>query len=146
MIENGRNKFIAWLFTRGYKRLKRWKYLRLDNMATTVDFIEYVCDQIAGSGDIRYKKMFGEYMVYVNEKTVLLVCDNIVFVKVLPCLNEIMKDAERGFPYDGAKEHYILDIDNSKLCKKVVSILEPNIPLPKLKKRKTVKHDDKARL
>jgi len=25
MIENGSNKLIAWLFTRGYKRLERWK-------------------------------------------------------------------------------------------------------------------------
>lgn len=31
-------------------------------MGTTIDFIEYVCDQIAGVGEIRYKKMFGEYM------------------------------------------------------------------------------------
>ncbi|GAB6394836.1 MAG: competence protein TfoX [Bacteroidales bacterium] len=117
----------------------------MDNMATTIDFIEYVCDQIAGSGDIRYRKMFGEYLVYVNEKPVLLVCDNIVFVKILPCLNEMMKDAEKGFPYNGAKEHYMLDIDNGKFCKKVVATLEPNIPLPKPKKRKTLKQEDKAR-
>lgn len=25
MIESGQNKFIAWLFTRGMKRLERWK-------------------------------------------------------------------------------------------------------------------------
>ena len=25
MIESGHNRFLAWLFTRGYKRLKRWK-------------------------------------------------------------------------------------------------------------------------
>jgi len=45
-------------------------------MATTVDFIEYVCGQIDGVGAVRYKKMFGEYMAYVNDKPVLLVCDN----------------------------------------------------------------------
>ena len=25
MIEDGHNKFLAWLFTRGFKRLERWK-------------------------------------------------------------------------------------------------------------------------
>jgi len=35
-------------------------------MATTVDYIEYVCDQVKDTGVVRYKKMFGEYMVYVN--------------------------------------------------------------------------------
>jgi len=36
-------------------------------MASTLDFIEYVCGQIEGVGTIRHKKMFGEYMVYVKE-------------------------------------------------------------------------------
>jgi TfoX/Sxy family transcriptional regulator of competence genes len=105
-------------------------------MATTPDFIEYVCEQIGGVGAVRYRKMFGEYMVYVNDKPVLLVCDNTVYVKMLECISEMMKDAERGFPYDGAKEHYVLDIDNSGFCKEIVAILEPVIPLPKPRKKK----------
>ena len=105
-------------------------------MATSLDFIEYVCEQISSVGAIRYKKMFGEYMVYVNEKPILLVCDNTVFVKILECISEKMKDAEKGFPYDGAKEHYILDIDNSEFSKEVITLLEPVIPLPKPKKKK----------
>ena len=40
-------------------------------MSTSLDFIEYVCEQIAGVGQIRYRKMFGEYMVYVNNKPIL---------------------------------------------------------------------------
>ena len=105
-------------------------------MATTVDFIEYVCEQIAGVGDVRYKKMFGEYMVYVNNKPILLVCDSTVFVKQLDCIADEMKTAEKGFPYDGAKEHYILDIENSELSKRIINILEPVTPLPKPRKKK----------
>ena len=105
-------------------------------MSTAIDFIEYVCDQIAGVGKIRYKKMFGEYMVYVNDKPILLICDNTVFVKILPCLDELMREADKGFPYDGAKEHYVLDIDNAEFSKKVIAILEPVTPIPKPKKKK----------
>ena len=105
-------------------------------MATTADYIDYVCEQISGVGAVRYKKMFGEYMVYVNEKPILLVCDNMVFVKILDCISEKMKEAERGLPYDRAKEHYILDIDNSKFSKEVIALLEPVIPIPKPKKKK----------
>ena len=36
-------------------------------MATSIDYIDYVCEQIRGVGEIRYKKMFGEYMVYVYD-------------------------------------------------------------------------------
>ena len=105
-------------------------------MATTVDFIEYVCEQVAGVGDVRYRKMFGEYMVYVNEKPILLVCDNTVFVKQLDCIAQEMKGAQKGFPYTGAKEHYILDIENAEFSKAVIGILEPVTPLPKPKKKK----------
>ena len=109
------------------------------SMATNLDFIEYICDQIAGSGDIRYRKMFGEYMVYVNDRPLFLVCDNLVYVRMLEPLAETLKDADKGFPYHGAKEHYILDIDNRHLALQVVEILLPliAIPQPKKKKKKT---------
>ena len=74
-------------------------------MATPVDYIGFICDQIRGVGEGRYRKMFGEYMVYVNDRPILLVSDNTVFIK---------KHAETGTPYDGAKEHYILDIEDYK--------------------------------
>ena len=59
-------------------------------MATTKDYIEYVCERLHGAGGLRYRKMFGEYMVYVNDKPVLLVCDNTVFVKIVPELAALM--------------------------------------------------------
>ena len=105
-------------------------------MATTTEYIEYVCEQISGVGDIRYKKMFGEYMVYVNNKPIITVCDNTAFVKIVDAIAELMKNAEKGFPYNGAKENYILDIDNSDFAKKVVSELEKVTPLPKPRKKK----------
>lgn len=105
-------------------------------MATTQEYIEYVCEQIQGIGEVRYRKMFGEFMVYVNDKPVITVCDNTVFVKKLEAIQEMMKDAECGFPYEGAKEHYILDIDNRDFCREIVKKLEEVTPLPKVKKKK----------
>lgn len=102
-------------------------------MATSADFMEFVCEQVKDCGSIRYRKMFGEYMVYVNDKPIFLVCDNTVFVKIRSELDELMHCAEKGFPYDGAKEHYILDIENTELVKKVSEILEPITHIPKKK-------------
>ena len=108
-------------------------------MATSVEYIEFVCDQIRGIGTVRYRKMFGEYMVYVNDKPVLLVCDNTVYVKMLPEIAGQMQQAGVGYPYEGAKEHYILDIDNAGFSKKIVSLAEAVTPVPKPgKKRKKV--------
>lgn len=105
-------------------------------MATTNEYIEYVCEQINGIGNIRYKKMFGEYMVYVNDKPVIIVCDNTAFVKQLDNIKDKMKEAETGYPYKGAKEHYVLDIDNADFCKSIVTQIEKVTPVPKPRKKK----------
>lgn len=39
-------------------------------MATSKEYIDFVCEQIEGIGDISMKKMFGEYMVYLGERPV----------------------------------------------------------------------------
>ena len=104
-------------------------------MATDIGFIEYVSEQIEGSEEIHLRKMFGEYMVYVNNKPLLLVCDNTVYIKKHECLKELLKDSNTGCPYKGAKEHYILDIDDRELCKAVIGLVEPIVEVPKAKKK-----------
>ena len=54
-------------------------------MSTSLDYIEFVCSQIDSVGIVSHKKMFGEYMVYVNAKPVFLVCDSTVYIKMLDC-------------------------------------------------------------
>lgn len=104
-------------------------------MATSLSFIDYICEQLQGIGNIRYRKMFGEYMIYVNEKPIVLVCDDTIYVKKVDCIEEQMKEAPVGYPYKGAKEHYILDIDQSEFCRNIITKIEEVTPLPKKKKK-----------
>lgn len=105
-------------------------------MATEFSYIQFILEQLQGE-EATYKKMFGEYMVYVDEKPIFTVCDNTVFVKKVDGLEELLKDADGGYPYKGAKEHYVLDIENSELVHKVVRILKEVIPVPKKKIKKS---------
>ena len=50
-------------------------------MATTLEFTDKVCRRMVPFGDVRSRKMFGDYLVYVNERPVLTLCDGRVFVK-----------------------------------------------------------------
>ncbi|MDR3247182.1 MAG: TfoX/Sxy family protein [Treponema sp.] len=102
-------------------------------MASNLDYVQYVIDQIKTRGTVTYKKMFGEYLIYANNKPVVMVCDNTAFVKMLDCIKPLMEDAETGFPYEGAKEHYIVDVDSSEHLSNVVTVLEKNVPIPKKK-------------
>lgn len=103
-------------------------------MASKETFVTFVCDQLQETGAVRFRKMFGDYMIYVNDKPMLLLCDDTVFVKQQPALAELLRDAPCGVPYEGSKEHYILDPEDTDLLRKVVAILEPVTPLPKPRK------------
>ncbi|MEG0179398.1 MAG: TfoX/Sxy family protein, partial [Oscillospiraceae bacterium] len=69
-------------------------------MATSKEYIEFVCEQIEGIGYIRYRKMFGEYMVYLNDKPIFLVCDNTVFIKKSDEVKSLLDSESIGTPYE----------------------------------------------
>ena len=52
-----------------------------------------------------------------------------------PQLAALLADAPEGYPYQGAKLHYILDIENRDLVRPVIDILVQATPLPKKRRR-----------
>lgn len=105
-------------------------------MATTIDYVEYVCDQLRETGNVRYRKMFGEYMVYIDDKPIVLVCDNTPFIKITEQIEPLMQGSSTGYPYQGAKLHYLLDIDNINSCLPAILKLKEVTSVPKPKKKK----------
>lgn len=113
-------------------------------MASSKDFMDFVYDQVArASDDITYRKMFGDYMLFCNERPVLLICDDTVYVKQLPETTNLFNQydivPDTGIPFKGARPHYILDIENSDLSIEMVQLLAKILPVPKKKKRKNAK-------
>ena len=102
-------------------------------MSSSLDFVNYVCEQLEGVGAIRSRKMFGEYMLYVHDKPVVMVCDDTVFVKMLPCLADLLADRPTAPPYEGAKDHYVLDPDDRETLRRAAELAEEVTPLPKKK-------------
>lgn len=103
-------------------------------MASSEECIDFVCRQLQGAGDVMPRKMFGDWCIYVDGKPVLLVCDEICYVKMHPAVGPLMEDAETGCPYPGAKPHYILDIGHRTEALRVVRTLAEALPYPKPKK------------
>jgi TfoX/Sxy family transcriptional regulator of competence genes len=104
-------------------------------MATDIDFVNYIIDQINDIGIVMSRKMFGEYMVYVNQKPIILICNNTAYVKMLECVKQYFENGETDIPYKGAKEHYVLDIDNRETLIEIIKELEKVTPIPKNKKK-----------
>lgn len=103
-------------------------------MACNSDFIEFVCGVLRPLGEVRARKMMGDYVIYVNDKCVITACDNCAYVKMLDCISELMSDAETGCPYEGAKECYILDFSDQRKVREVISLLWEALPFPKKRK------------
>ena len=78
-------------------------------MSTRPEFVQYLLDQLEGLGELRARKMFGDYLIYLNDRPALLVCDGTPFAKPLPCVAELLEDRPTAPPYEGAKAHYVLD-------------------------------------
>jgi len=108
-------------------------------MASSLDFVEYVCEQISGAGEITYRKMFGEYGVYCNGKIIGVICDNQFFVKKTEAGARIHPDCREANPYTGAKAHFVIDnVDDRNLMASFISATCDELPAPKPKKKKHI--------
>ena len=103
-------------------------------MATSQSFLDYVCEQLEGVGAIRPFRMMGEGMIYVDEKPIVLICNDTIYFKKLPCLDQF-EIKESAIPYKGASERYIIDADDRELLRSVARLVAENSPLPKPRKK-----------
>jgi len=104
-------------------------------MSSSIDFVEYVCEQICGAGEISYKKMFGDYGIYCNSKIIGLICDNQFFLKETIAGKSLLNEIIELAPYPGAKPHFIIDtIDDKEYLSALVQATYNELPEPKLKK------------
>lgn len=105
-------------------------------MASSLDFVKYICDQIGGAGEITYKKMFGEYGIYCKDKVIGVICDNQFFVKKTSLGEAILAGCEEAAPYTGAKPHLRIEsVDDKDLMSKFILATYNEVPAPKSKKK-----------
>ncbi|MCP4143813.1 MAG: competence protein TfoX [bacterium] len=107
-------------------------------MATELDFVEYVADQIAIECEITFRKMFGEYALYSKGKVVALICDNQLFVKPTDAGKEYIGEYTEGFAFPGAKPSLLIqdEIEDSQWLTELIVITERELPAPKPKRKK----------
>lgn len=106
-------------------------------MASHQDFVNYVIDQLRTSGDIRSRKMFGEYGLYCNDIFFAVICDNQLFIKITPEGEASFPSLPKAPPYDGAKDSFLVkDVDDIEMLTKLVAITCESLQLHAPKKRK----------
>lgn len=109
-------------------------------MSTQKETIEFILDKLQTEPPrFSARAMFGEYALYADGKTIALVCDDLLYVKILPASASLEEVCEKGEPYPGARLHYIVEEDMLSHLEDLPSILlslAKSLP-EKKKKRKT---------
>lgn len=77
-------------------------------MASTPDFITFVCDQASRFGRPTYRRMFGEYAVYWDGKVVALVCDNQLYLKPTARGRRLLDAPVEAHPFPGSTPWWLV--------------------------------------
>jgi len=105
-------------------------------MASSVEFVEYVCGQAEGAGDVSYRRMLGEYGIYLDGKFIGVICDNQFFVKFTKAGEAILPECPKEPPYDGAKPYFLIeDLEDRDLLHRFLRASFEELPEPKPKKK-----------
>ena len=110
-------------------------------MSSSQDFVEYVVGQMGNAGTVTYRKMFGEYAVYLDKKVVGLICDNQLFVKQTEGGRAYIGEVVEAPPYPGAKMSFLIEekIEDQEWISELIKITAKELPEPKPKKKKSKK-------
>jgi TfoX/Sxy family transcriptional regulator of competence genes len=110
-------------------------------MATDLDFVKFVADQIDDSCDISYRMMFGEYALYSKGKVVALICNDQLFVKPTKAGRLFIGEVVESPPYPGAKLAFLIQdmIEDGDWLTQLITLTEEELPKPKPKAKKKSK-------
>ncbi len=106
-------------------------------MATKQSTADYLTDQMSDAGEIRSRKMFGEYAIYCDDKVVALICDEQLFVKPTDAGRKFLRDVIEAPPYPSAKPHFFIEGDrceDREWISELIALTAAALPPPKKKK------------
>lgn len=122
-------------------------------MATSQDTIHYICDQAGFGSRLTFRKMFGEFALYLDGKVVALVCDDQLFLKPTDEGRQYLGQVALAPPYPGARDHFLIsaELDDPEKVHSALEVTARALPEPKPKgknrpeRKVTAKSRPKAR-
>jgi DNA transformation protein len=104
--------------------------------------VDFVLEQMADPGDVSARKMFGEYAIYLQGKTIALFCDDQLFIKPTDAGRALLGKVKEAPPYPGAKPWFLISGDrceDGELLSELARVTAKALPAPKAKAPKAAK-------
>ena len=110
-------------------------------MATDQSFVDYICEQSGLEKHLSYRKMFGEYALYLDEKVIAFVCDNHLYVKPTAEGRAVLSTVSEHPPYPGGKSHFRIgdELDDRDMLQRLFRTTAHALPKPKPKAKTKAK-------
>ena len=103
-------------------------------MASSRDYLDFILEQLSGLGNVTYRVMMGEYILYWRGKIIGGIYDDRFLVKPTKSAVAMMPDAVRELPYEGAKEMLLVDnVDSRDFLAELITAVYGELPEPKKK-------------
>lgn len=108
-------------------------------MSTQKETVEFILETLGEPAVFATRAMFGEYALYAKSKVVALICNDQLYVKILPASVELENVCEKDSPYPGAKAHYLVEesqLSHIKNLPEILIAIASALPAPKKKIQK----------
>ena len=88
-------------------------------MASTIEYKDYVLEQLSILDNISYKPMMGEYLLYYRDVLFGGIYDDRLLIKIVESNKKY--NMQEAIPYDGAKPMYQIDnIDDQEELREII--------------------------
>jgi TfoX/Sxy family transcriptional regulator of competence genes len=105
-------------------------------MATQKETVEFILKKLRNPERFSVRAMFGAYALYADGKVAGFVCDDLLYVKMLPASQELESLCEKGHPYPGSKLYYLVEEVQLSTIENLPNILVSVAKSTPAKKRK----------
>lgn len=110
-------------------------------MSTDRTFVDYIAEQAMLGDALTFKRRFGEYGIYLDDKVIGFVCDNSLFIKPAEATAQLTRDLPIRPPYPGAKDYPVADelLDDTDALKALLLATERALPAARPKKPRALR-------
>ncbi len=101
-------------------------------MPSTKPYLDFILDQLSEAGDVSFRPMMGEYVLYYHGKVIGGIYDDRFLVKPVKSAAALMPQAQRELPYEGAKEMLLVDnVEDRAFLRELLEAMFAELPARK---------------
>ena len=105
-------------------------------MASSKEYLDFILEQLSELGEISYRPMMGEYILYYRGKIIGGIYDNRLLLKPVKVVMDQLGQTRLEHPYEGAKEMILIeDLEDKSLLTRLIKDMYETSPAPKVKKK-----------